>query len=498
MPFTLENTRISGGNFNNVSGNMTQVFNSRAVLVNVPADQRLAEGSHGVRGINGSIGVIRGSRGHSSFRPYDIGNRGNRYRPEIPPNPRGRFSNNGRAGVETAINYVGPGDIGDSSISIADLDPGQFERSSEFASPHYVDSEPPPPVFPHNPPRTFNSVAGNMTQLNVTSHGESGLDILYRRVVVEALHDSGERFPEPSCHPGTRTAVLDQLNTWSIHDCATESAVMWLNGSAGIGKSAIAQMFAGECQTQGQLGASFFFKRGDNKRGTWDGLFTTIAYQLATAIPGLSLPIQQAVETDKLVWGRAMPLQFRRLILEPFRQTKPLGFLPVIVIDGLDECDDHRIQQQILCLFIDAIQDTKLPIRLLICSRSEPHLREQLNMERTSAICGSLVLSADRLAYEDIRTFLRDKFFTTHSEFRSRGIPLGDPWPPHHALEHLVQKSSGIFIYATTVIRFIGDEYSHPADRLDRVLSLDPQIITEPSNPTRPLEGNNHIPAVGS
>ncbi|KAJ6601968.1 hypothetical protein DFH09DRAFT_887091, partial [Mycena vulgaris] len=74
--------------------------------------------------------------------------------------------------------------------------------------------------------------------------------------------------------------------------------VMWLNGSAGIGKSAIAQMFAGECQTQGRLGASFFFKRGHHKRRTWDGLFTTIAYQLVTAIPGISIPIQQAVEAD--------------------------------------------------------------------------------------------------------------------------------------------------------------------------------------------------------
>ncbi|KAJ6602055.1 hypothetical protein DFH09DRAFT_877990, partial [Mycena vulgaris] len=301
------------------------------------------------------------------------------------------------------------------------------------------------------------------------------LDILYRRVVVEALHDSGERFPEPACHPGTRSAVLEQLNTWSIDSYATESAVMWLNGSAGIGKSAIAQMFAGECQTQARLGASFFFKRGHHKRGTWDGLFTTIAYQLATAIPRLSLPIQQAVEADKLVGGRAMPLQFRRLILEPFQQTVPLGFLPVIVVDGVDECDDHRIQQQILSLFIEAMREKRLPIRLLICSRPEPHLREQLNIEQNSAICGSLVLSADHSAYEDIRTFLRDKFSTIHSEYRNRAIPLGDPWPSPETLEHLVQKSSGIFIYATTVIRFVGDEYSHPADRIDRVLSLDPQ-----------------------
>ncbi|KAJ6601988.1 hypothetical protein DFH09DRAFT_1481212 [Mycena vulgaris] len=322
----------------------------------------------------------------------------------------------------------------------------QFQCSSEFTRPQYAGSKPPSPVFAHNPPRTFNSVAGK----NDTAECDFA-----RRVRWDWTYSTAESSWKP---------CTIQLNTWSIHAGATESNVIWLNGSAGIGKSAIAQIFAGECQTQGRPGASFFFKRGHHKRGTWDGLFTTIAYQLATAIPGLSLSIQQAVEGDKLVGGRAMPLQFRRLIVEPFQQTAPLGFLSVIVVDGLDECDDHRIQQQILSLFIEAMREKQLPICLLICSHPEPHLREQLNMEQSSVVCGSLVLSADRLTYEDVRTFLRDTFSTIHSEYQNRGIPLDDPWPSPEALEHQVKKSSGIFIYATTVIRFVGNKYSHPAD----------------------------------
>ncbi|KAJ7805606.1 hypothetical protein B0H14DRAFT_2237766, partial [Mycena olivaceomarginata] len=39
----------------------------------------------------------------------------------------------------------------------------------------------------------------------------------------------------------------------------------------------------------------------------------------------------------------------------------------------------------------------------------------------------------------------------------------------------LVRMSSATFIYATTVIRFINDEYHHPADRLNSVLELDPR-----------------------
>ncbi|KAJ7729868.1 hypothetical protein DFH07DRAFT_177458 [Mycena maculata] len=310
-----------------------------------------------------------------------------------------------------------------------------------------------------------------MTQVSVTSYGECGLDILHRSVVKEALHDSGERFPEPACHPGTRTSILEELRTWSL-DTAPESTIFWLHGSAGVGKSAIAQAFASECQTRGRLGASFFFWRGHAKRGTWHGLLTTLAYQLATSISELLLPIQRAVELDKLIDGRSMAVQFQKLILEPFGTGIMSPFLPIITLDGLDECEGHKIQQQILRLFIGAIRSGRLAIRILIVSRPEPHIREVLDTQEASTICHHSMLSADTT---EIRIYLHDEFQRMHAEYKRQGIELGTVWPPAGVLDHLVTKSSGIFIYATTVIRFVEDQYSHPADQLESVLSLDPR-----------------------
>jgi hypothetical protein len=76
----------------------------------------------------------------------------------------------------------------------------------------------------------------------------TGIDILRRAVAIEALHNSGERFPEPACHPRTRTSILEELKLWSLVT-DTESSLLWLHGSAGVGKSAIAQNFAGGCHT---------------------------------------------------------------------------------------------------------------------------------------------------------------------------------------------------------------------------------------------------------
>ncbi|KAJ7729869.1 hypothetical protein DFH07DRAFT_756563 [Mycena maculata] len=291
------------------------------------------------------------------------------------------------------------------------------------------------------------------------------MDILSRAVIKEALHNSVERFPEPACHPGTRTSILEELRTWSFNT-APESTIFWLHGSAGVGKSAIAQALAGNCQNDGRLGASFFFRRGHSKRGTWHGLFTTLAYQLATNIPGLLPPIQQAVEHDKLIDGRLMAVQFQKLILEPFTTGITSQFLPIIILDGLDECEEPKVQQQILRLFIGAIRAGQFPIRILIVSRPEPHIREVLETTGTSTICRNSMLSADESAYNDIRIYLCDEFSRIHSEYTAIGINLGSVWPPEDALDQLVHRSSGLFIYAITVIRFVEDQYSHPADHL--------------------------------
>ncbi|KAJ7501139.1 hypothetical protein B0H11DRAFT_2224968 [Mycena galericulata] len=448
MSFALEHTHISGGTFNNVTGNMSQVNNS---YVAMPAGQRVIGGAQRLLStVGGSTGVVRAQRAgrqiRSTHRPYDI--------------PAHRLICAPEAGWSGVADTEGPAD----GLRIMANSASFQNPSSGFAG--YGENIP-------NHPQTFNSIGGDMNQVNVTSYGESGLDTLYPFVAMEALHNSGERFQEPACHPGTRTAVLSKLHAWSLNT-STESQLLWLHGSAGMGKSAIAQMFAGECANQGRLGASFFFRRGHPKRGTWHNLITTIAYQLATSVPELLGPIQQAVERDKLVVGRALAVQFQQILAQSFGSAPASQFLPIIILDGLDECNDLRVQQHILSLFIGAIRSGEFLARILICSRPEPHLQEVVQTPQTFGICCELVLSADHAAYADIRTYLCNEFSRIHSKLAARGINLGVPWPTSETLEHLVEKSSGVFIYATTVISFVDDEYSHPWDRLESVLRLDP------------------------
>jgi hypothetical protein len=46
------------------------------------------------------------------------------------------------------------------------------------------------------------------------------------------------------------------------------------------------------------------------------------------------------------------------------------------------------------------------------------------------------------------------------------------PWPSPQIVDTLVQNSSGYFIYASTVIKFIDDKYSRPTERLEVIRNL--------------------------
>ncbi|KAJ7915367.1 hypothetical protein B0H13DRAFT_2000557 [Mycena leptocephala] len=471
---------IEGGTFNNVAGNLNQ---TSTTIISEPSSHRGALRSNGYpedrlrdHGGQQSIGAHRSrtSRMHAhDSSPYS--------RSQRPRESRG-------------IDPIDP-------YSDAHATAAPNSHSSPSPAISGVHLHPPPPDLPTgsvvqipqptldvNLPRlnaentteprrisntTINSVAGNMTQLSVTTYGESGMDILYRHVVPSALHDSGERFIEPACHPGTRSKILDQLRRWSVNTSSEAPSLLWLHGTAGAGKSAIAQTFAGMCNQDGRLGGSFFFKCSHPQRGTWHGVFATLAYQLAMFSPDFCAPIQKTIEADKLLVGKALSVQFNKLFVLAFKEVTSLQRLPVIVIDGLDECEDHRIQGQILQLFIGAVQEHQIPLRILVVSRPESHLREMLSNKLD--ICLQLELTADDSAYEDIRNYIRHEFSRIRRERSSSGTVLEDPWPPDSAIEQLVRKSSATFVYASTVIKFVDDEYFHPDDRLQKMLQLDPQ-----------------------
>jgi len=84
-----------------------------------------------------------------------------------------------------------------------------------------------------------------------------------------------------------------------------------------------------------------------------------------------------------------------------------------------------------------------------------------------------LALDDSYLPDEDIKLFLTDKFQEIKSTHRLRAY-IPPEWPPSDVLKQLVRKSSGQFIYASTVIRYVSSIRHRPVDRLDVILGLRP------------------------
>ncbi|KAJ7122229.1 hypothetical protein C8R44DRAFT_164164, partial [Mycena epipterygia] len=182
------------------------------------------------------------------------------------------------------------------------------------------------------------------------------------------------------------------METWA-HEGDEGPGVMWLYGPAGAGKSAVAQTMAERWATADELAAAFFFARWRVGGSSGKSLFSTIAYQLAMHIRQLREPIGLAVEADPAICDKALEEQARTLIANPLKGLDTEADRPyLVIIDGLDECDSKAMQSRIIHTIFQMLADSNLPLRFLVCSRPEPHIRETFDSLPLDAHFRRLVL----------------------------------------------------------------------------------------------------------
>jgi hypothetical protein len=304
-------------------------------------------------------------------------------------------------------------------------------------------------------------------------------DLLHRATAAAAFHNSTERFDPPKCHPNTRLAVLSEIMRWIKWEGDLNTFVLWVYGPAGAGKSAIAQTIAEMCEGEMILLASFFFSRSDPSRSNVKPLIATIAYQIALNLPGVRDAVLMAVERDPLIFSKSLIVQFKSLIVEPLQQLVEEGFFNgptsrrLVIVDGLDECADPKVQRNIVEVLADAHRQHRLPLIFLFASRPELNISQAF---RTGVLPRATTLIALDDSYHpegDIQLFLTDKFQELRSTHRLRAY-IPPQWPFPDVLKQLVKKSSGQFIYASTMINYISSIRHKPNDRLEIVLGIRP------------------------
>ena len=314
----------------------------------------------------------------------------------------------------------------------------------------------------------------NHQMLNSAGYNRVGIQALSQAISHGAMHDSAERDPPPRCHPGTREKVTEDIVRW-IEEPNSSSAVLWVSGQAGVGKTALMQRIA---ELDGiYFGGCFFFRRGTPGCNVKDHLFSTLAYQLAMNVHGMLESVDQAVIRDFSLPKKSAAVQLQRLIIEPIRLL-PIPPRPnIIIIDGLDECEDFNSQRDILRLLGQVTKDRDIAVRFIIASRPEHQICEMFNKELLSSKTRHLVL--DDGEYDtaaDIERYLRENFEEIHSCNKDIMPGVKDPWPSKDDFNKLVWRASGQFIYAATVIKFISSDmdFRTPQEKLEIILKRSP------------------------
>uniref|UniRef100_A0A0W0G219 Nephrocystin 3-like N-terminal domain-containing protein n=1 Tax=Moniliophthora roreri TaxID=221103 RepID=A0A0W0G219_MONRR len=162
----------------------------------------------------------------------------------------------------------------------------------------------------------------------------------------------------------SRQEIQVEILGW-IRSPRHERPLYWLHGPAGAGKSVIAQTIAELGENEGSLRASFFFSRNHGERS------------------------HSPEESGCPDFLREYPVQ---------RVAREL--LPVIIIDGVDECTGISVQHRIIILVASLLEDN-FPLQFLIFSRPEPQIRERFAN-------GALWLRLKQLGLDDPGNTCRD------------------------------------------------------------------------------------------
>ncbi|KAF9443126.1 hypothetical protein P691DRAFT_809419 [Macrolepiota fuliginosa MF-IS2] len=307
--------------------------------------------------------------------------------------------------------------------------------------------------------------------------GMNALEKMLPYVIPGAEYNSAARDPPPKCHPDTRTQIRADLQ----HQINDEARMIWMHGPAGVGKSAIMQTLA-ETLSPHRICATLFFSRSsDPPRNDSKKVFLTLAYSLAVGNSDYRKHIEERMFQDPALLERSLAEQFHRFFIAPFIDNFVEAGRQrwVMLLDGLDECRNDADDQ---CRIVDLIRDSILhhagatPFVWVIASRPEDHLMNALlqvkeEFQDRSVEFWELKIPVDSdAAVQDIERYLHAEFTNIRKKHPNAFPGPTSVWPSDSDFLKVARASSGLFVFASTLTKYIS--IGSPASRLKLIVAL--------------------------
>ncbi|TEB19368.1 hypothetical protein FA13DRAFT_1744494 [Coprinellus micaceus] len=295
--------------------------------------------------------------------------------------------------------------------------------------------------------------------------------------------------PHSRCLPGTREKVISMILSWTARELSIgEPHILWIYAYAGCGKSAISQAVGEQLAGEHRLAASFFFFRCSGDRSKVTRLITTIANQLANAVPATARLIEGAIRRNPRLLSlttTSLIGQFESLVYQPIKAVAAsLEHAPLtIVLDGVDECEDREeVSSFIKTLIAYFERDPSIPLRLVITSRVEDHIHQELRAARQV----QLLDLASHTSDADIEVALDASLAKEKQGRMSLDIK-----------QKLVKQIGRSYVFMSTILKELFKPEAHdglaPMDRLAPILDASPDFDGLYMSLLRPLRRLPHF-----
>ncbi|CAL8581634.1 hypothetical protein XPA_007322 [Xanthoria parietina] len=222
-----------------------------------------------------------------------------------------------------------------------------------------------------------------------------------------------------------------------LHDTASASRVLWVNGLPGCGKSVLSSFVIGKIQEMGYNCQYYFFRFGDHKKRTVNALLRSLAYQIAIALPELREQFRKMSEDGvklekaegKTIWQKLFASRLCKV-----RVRQPLYW----VIDALDECE----APQLLLSLLSAVTSSQIPLRIMFVGRKTQVLSASFQRIDPS-------FHVDEFSANDIKEDLA-RYVEREIEYMR-----GDSGIKARIIQTVCEKANGNFLWVHLVLKEI-------------------------------------------
>lgn len=225
-----------------------------------------------------------------------------------------------------------------------------------------------------------------------------------------------------------RQLLLDYFDNWYRSD----DKVLWITGNAGMGKTAFIAYLAA---TRECMAAVHFCRCNDSDRSDSKKAIMSISYYLSTQIPGYGEKIMELPDLHQLDQKSSARL-FDYLIVEPLSQISGVQEKIVVAIDALDEATVD-CNNELADIVVGNAARTPNWMKFLVTSREADLLMRKMSAYRPISMEDESICNNS----QDIKDYLSKKLENLLPEGKA-GL---------RALEAIVEKSQGVFLYAQQI-----------------------------------------------